>query len=123
MTPNEYQIAAARTLMTNVEQAKKLIDAVENSPRVAQLIVAGQKLSSESGELNDAIVKHTCYGQILDYENIIEECGDLLWYIAMILTCFDSTLEEAMQSNINKLKIRYPEKFTEKDAMERKDKQ
>jgi NTP pyrophosphatase (non-canonical NTP hydrolase) len=80
------------------------------------------KLSSESGELNDALVKHVCYNQPLDIANIQEECGDLLWYIALILTYTGSTMEFCMQDNIDKLKLRYPEKFTEELAKERKDK-
>lgn len=123
MTPNEYQKAALRTVMSNAEQACKIIEALEKSPSISQLIVAGAKLSSESGEVNDAIVKHISYGQPLDYDNIVEECGDLLWYIAIILENCSTTIEDAMIKNIEKLKLRYPtDSFSEKDALERKDK-
>jgi NTP pyrophosphatase (non-canonical NTP hydrolase) len=122
MTPNEYQIQAARTLMSSSEQAEAIIDSIKILPELSQMIVGGAKLCSEAGELNDTIVKHISYGQELDHNNIIEECGDILWYVAMILTACQTTMEEAMHSNIEKLRIRYPEKFTEKDAAERKDK-
>ena len=122
MSPNEYQVAASRTSMSNLEYAEKMLSKIKYLPRLARTITAVLKLNSESGELADNIVKHTAYGQELDTPNIIEECGDLLWYIADILSANRSTMEEAMVANIEKLKIRYPEKFTEHDALERKDK-
>lgn len=122
MTPNEYQLEALRTLMSDDTQATRLAQAIAVCPPLAQMIVAGAKLSSESGELNDAIVKHISYNQALDTENIFEECGDLLWYIADILSALGRTMEDCMQHNIGKLRIRYPEKFTEELAKERLDK-
>lgn len=122
MTPNEYQEASTRTLMSNEEQASKLNRALNLRPELAQIIVAGLKLSSESGEFNDAIVKHICYGQPLDIHNLEEECGDLFWYLSMIITTLGGDIESVMEANVNKLKIRYPERFSEKDAIERKDK-
>lgn len=122
MESSEYSEQAVRTLMSNVAQASRIIDCIEKRPYLAQLIVAGLKLSSESGELNDSIVKHVCYGQPLDVVNIKEECGDLLWYINTILICLQSSFDEVMDDNIKKLSIRYPEKYTDQAALERKDK-
>ena len=122
MTPNQYQLAAKRTFPNTAIQKDRIIEKLRLMPELSQILVAGMKLSSESGELNDALVKHICYNQPLDIENIIEECGDLLWYIALILDHCNIDMEVCMAENIEKLKIRYPEKFTEKDAVERKDK-
>lgn len=123
MTPNEYQELSKRTLMNNSVQALKIIKEIKNLPRLSQIIIAAMKLSSEAGELNDALVKHISYGQPLDEENIIEECGDLLWYITTILTSLNASMELCMVKNIQKLQIRYPEKFTEEHAVKRLDKQ
>lgn len=123
MTPNEYQKLSQRSAADTAEQAHKLINTIEEKPRLARIICAALKLNSESGELADAIVKHICYGQVLDEKNIVEECGDLCWYIQEILECLNENFEDVMVDNVEKLKIRYPEKFTEKDALERKDKQ
>lgn len=122
MTPNEYQKASMRSVMSNAEQAHKIIIELENRPAYSQIIIAALKLNSESGELADTIVKNLSYGKSLDGFNIIEECGDLLWYISLILSSMEVSMEQCMIENINKLKLRYPEKFTEKDALERKDK-
>lgn len=122
MTPNEYQIEAYRTVMPDDKQAYKIIDELKARPAYSQIIVAALKLNSESGELADAIVKNISYGQPLDGLNIIEECGDLLWYIALILSSMNVSMEQCMQENIDKLRIRYPEKFTEEHATKRFDK-
>lgn len=123
MTPNEYQQLAQRTVMSNVDQTNKIITALEELPRLSHVVIAALKLNSESGELSDSIVKHLCYGQKLDIENIEEECGDLLWYIALILEKVNSNMELCMEKNITKLQLRYPEKFTEEHAKIRLDKQ
>jgi len=118
MRPNEYQVACIRT---TIDKYKNL-DLVQP---YADLLHAHLGMSSEVGEIGDCLKKHFIYGQPLDSDNLVEECGDLMWYICLMLStaaCV-STLEECMQKNIDKLKLRYPEKFTEQDALERKDKQ
>lgn len=123
MTPNEYQKLVQRTVMTDVEQEQKIVDAMGNGiPGLSHIVIAALKLNSESGELADALVKHLSYGQSLDRVNIIEECGDLLWYIALILEKLDASMETCMYDNIIKLSKRYPERFTEEHAVKRLDK-
>lgn len=77
-------------------------------------------LSTESNELLDQLIKHVYYGKKLDVVNIKEECGDILWFIAKVCRELDWSFEELMKTNIDKLKIRYPKGFTEKDALNRK---
>jgi NTP pyrophosphatase (non-canonical NTP hydrolase) len=86
---------------------------------VAQLIHAFLGLSSEVGELADALKKHIIYGKALDEINVLEEIGDLSWYNALALTAVKKTMEECLQTNINKLRARYGEKFTQAAALER----
>lgn len=76
-------------------------------------------MSTEVGELTDAYKRYLAYGTELDYLNVQEEIGDLCWYIANFCTFNDFDLEEILRINIEKLKTRYPEKFTQKDAVER----
>jgi NTP pyrophosphatase (non-canonical NTP hydrolase) len=122
MTPNEYQKLAQRTVMPDNVQNGKIHQAIEYNNGLSQIVIAALKLNSESGELSDALVKHLSYGQKLDELNIFEECGDLLWYIAIILEKLNFNMEDCMKSNIKKLKIRYPERFTEERAAKRLDK-
>lgn len=117
MTPNSYQQLASRTVKHNPE---KLAIGVKKD--AADAIHALFGLTSETGELADTIKKHFIYNQPLDTVNLKEECGDLLWYIALLLSACGWTMEDCMKENIEKLKKRYPEKYTDKDALERKDK-
>jgi NTP pyrophosphatase (non-canonical NTP hydrolase) len=48
-----------------------------------------------------------------------EELGDLLWYIALIARSHELTLDDICVANIEKLKARYPNKFTAFDALNR----
>jgi hypothetical protein len=43
-------------------------------------------------------------------EKVLDEGGDLLWYIAKKFRTYGITFEEAMENNIVKLKARYPER-------------
>lgn len=122
MTPNEYQLECERTVMSAEQQMMRMDRLIAKNPKLSHVIVGALKLNSESGELADSIVKHVCYGQPLDELNILEECGDLLWYISLILSNLNFNMEDCMKLNIEKLKKRYPEKFSEFHAKERLDK-
>jgi NTP pyrophosphatase (non-canonical NTP hydrolase) len=117
MTPNEYQQQSNRTCTPDYKSFR-----VSLNPMHQHIIHAHMGISSEAGEIGDCVKKHFIYNQPLDVVNIVEECGDLLWYISLMLSACGSTMEQAMQENISKLRIRYPEKFTEELAKERLDK-
>jgi NTP pyrophosphatase (non-canonical NTP hydrolase) len=88
---------------------------------------------TEAGEMGDTIKRVVIYGAALDEpvekdggktrrENVREEIGDLLWYIAVIANNLGINLDEAAEENIAKLQKRYPEKYSDTDAMARADK-
>jgi len=76
-------------------------------------------VSTEAGELLDALKKALFYGKSIDLVNIKEECGDLLWYISLIIKAVDGDYESIMATNIKKLQTRYPEKFSTEKALNR----
>lgn len=75
--------------------------------------------ASEAGELLDAVKRAAFYGLPLDRTNVIEECGDLLWYVAYALRSVDGTFDEAMQANLRKLAKRYGGQFSAEKAATR----
>ena len=79
-------------------------------------------LAGEMGEVIDIMKKHIYQGKELDITDVIEEVGDVLWYIANFCNVNNITMDECMESNIKKLRKRFPNGFTTKDANERKDK-
>lgn len=76
-------------------------------------------IQTEAAEIADVYKKHIAYGKDLDLVNVKEEIGDILWYIANLCTLKGWDLGEILQSNIDKLEIRYPEKFTNENALNR----
>jgi len=74
---------------------------------------------TEAGELADQIKRHYFYGTELDIPNIEEEIGDTLFYLARLIDLLDLTFEDIMQKNIDKLRARYPDKFSKTKAIVR----
>jgi NTP pyrophosphatase (non-canonical NTP hydrolase) len=91
--------------------------------RDAHLIHMILGISGEAGELLDAIKKSVIYLRPLDIPNIIEELGDLEFYMEGLRERLNITREQVLQDNINKLTIRYGKMYSDKSANERKDKQ
>lgn len=87
-----------------------------------ELIHAILGLASELGELAGTVKKHVIYGQDLDEENLVEEVGDQDWYAALMLTAISEFRSIAMEKNIEKLRKRYPEGYTDLAAIARADK-
>lgn len=77
-----------------------------------RLLHASIGMQTESAEFSDQIKRHVFYGKPLDRVNLKEEIGDLLWYLAIALDTLDSNFEVEMLRVINKLKVRYPDKFS-----------
>lgn len=86
------------------------------------LLHGGIGLATESGELLDSIKRHVFYGTVLDRENLLEECGDILFYLTAVLNYIDVPLGECLLANMAKLRKRYPDGFSERRAVERADK-
>lgn len=89
----------------------------------AHLLHMAVGVAGEAGELLDAVKKAAIYRKPLDKTNVVEELGDLLFYIQGICQGIGVTMEECKEKNIDKLLVRYGEKYSDKAAQERKDKQ
>lgn len=76
-------------------------------------------ISTEAGEILDAVKKSIFYGKPFDLVNLQEEIGDCLWYLAILAKEAGMSFEDIMAQNIAKLKARYPDKFTEERALNR----
>lgn len=88
------------------------------------LLHAAVGISGEAGELLDAIKKHTMYNKAVDIENVIEELGDLEFYMEALRSQLNITREQTLEANIKKLAVRYSSgKYSDQQAQERADKQ
>lgn len=106
MTTQEYQKQAERTL---AKCETSLLDDFH--------MITG--MQTESAEIADVFKKHIAYGKDLDFINIKEEIGDIMWYIANMCNLHGWDLSEIMATNIEKLKARYPDKFSNEHALNR----
>ena len=106
MNINEYQELAMTTLNPELNRKDVLINSVMG-------------LCGESGEAIDIVKKWLAQGHELDKEHLIKELGDIAWYLAEAATALDIPLEQVFQSNIDKLKKRYPEGFEVKRSLGR----
>lgn len=73
--------------------------------------LGGLGLAGESGEVADIIKKHLLHGKPLDREHLVEELGDVAWYLFHTLDTFGITLNEVLDYNVVKLCDRYPEGY------------
>lgn len=80
-------------------------------------------IATEAGELLSAVKKVVIYGQDPNVTNIIEELGDIEFYMEGIRQNLDITRFETLQANIDKLAKRYPNyDYTDNRAKARADK-
>lgn len=79
-------------------------------------------ISGEAGELIDAIKKWVIYNKELDKENVIEELGDLEFYMQGLRTRLGIRREDTLRHVVQKLSKRYEEGYSDKAAQVRADK-
>lgn len=116
MNPETYMKEMLKTEATDAEPIKSRMCDGE----LYRLLHGAMGVSTEAGELLDAVKKHIFYGRDLDNVNLAEELGDLLWYIHEIMDCLHVELSWVMERNIEKLKMRYKnQEFTEENANNR----
>lgn len=108
MTIKEYQTQTGRT-------NAPLTDTYNDLTSIHMLM----GMMTEVGELTDQFKKHLAYGKDIDWVNVKEEIGDLMWYISEFANQHQFDLEEILETNIAKLQKRFPEKFTSEHAIHR----
>jgi phosphoribosyl-ATP pyrophosphohydrolase len=76
-------------------------------------------IATEASELLEAFLNSDRTGEDFDTVNLVEEVSDVMWYQAIILARAGVSFEHAMQVNIDKLRKRFPDGFTEAKANNR----
>lgn len=80
-------------------------------------------ISGEAGELLDGVKKAIIYNKELDVENVIEELGDIEFYMEALRQGLGITREQTLEANIEKLGKRYQNhQYTDQQAHDRNDK-
>jgi NTP pyrophosphatase (non-canonical NTP hydrolase) len=111
MNFNEYQ-----------EKSKRTMPELGNETQIEEAFINYTfGLVGESAEYMDHIKKFIFHGHDFDYNYTKEELGDVLHYLAGLATLSGFGLEEIAQGNIEKLKRRYPNGFSEERSVNRDD--
>jgi len=107
---------------TLFKPGKEILDTL--TPLRCEVLHAAVGVSGESGELLDAIKKWIFYNKTVDRENVVEELGDLEFYMEAIRSKMGINREETLKHNMEKLAERYKKyQYSDQAAIERADKQ
>ncbi len=104
VTSNEsLHYASLISRMNNLE--------LEDDCNVPQLLTAALGLTAESGEFTEVVKKIILQGKPYNEDNVFHmkrELGDICWYIAQACMALDTSFDEIIEMNVDKLKARYP---------------
>ena len=84
---------------------------VTNDADIPRLLTAALGLTAESGEFTEVVKKIILQGKPYNDENkfhMKRELGDICWYLAQACMALDTTFDEIIEMNVEKLKARYP---------------
>ncbi len=98
MNPAQYRAAARSTRNNELTHAEALLNATLGL--------------GEAGELQNIIKKQVFHGHAPVYNDILDEVGDVLYYLDWLLDLHSFTLNDAMHANVSKLAKRYPNGFS-----------
>ena len=102
-SPASKDIAQLMRRITDLE--------VEQDADVPRLLTAALGLTAESGEFTEVVKKIILQGKPYNEENVFHmkrELGDICWYLAQACMALDTTFDEVIEMNVDKLKARYP---------------
>lgn len=106
MELNIYMEKAQRTSNKNLSQKDHLLNGLLG-------------LAGETGECCD-IVKKSLFQDHREYEEkLMDELGDIMWYVAETAAAIGFTLDQVAEHNLQKLRSRYPEGFDPEKSLHR----
>ena len=82
-----------------------------NGAQPERLMTAAVGLCAESGEFTEIVKKIVFQGKAYTEENVFHmkrELGDVCWYLAQACIALDTTFDEVLEMNVDKLVGRYP---------------
>ena len=89
----------------------RIDELVANGADIPHLLTAALGLTAESGEFTEVVKKILLQGKPYNEDNIFHmkrELGDICWYLAQACMALDTTFDEIIEMNVDKLKARYP---------------
>ena len=84
---------------------------VSDDADIPRLLTAALGLTAESGEFTEVVKKIILQGKPYNEDNVFHlkrELGDICWYLAQACMALDTTFDEIIEMNVEKLQSRYP---------------
>ena len=113
---NKYIEFVRQTTSPASSDFNKLIERMkeldEEGVKLTHLLTFALGASAEMGEAVEIIKKCLLQGKPFTDDakvHLLKECSDCFWYFAQLCIAMDTTFEEIMQINYEKLSARYPE--------------
>jgi len=103
-SPASSDLAKLLTRLTELD--------VEADADVPRLMTAAFGISAEAGEFTEVVKKVFLQGKPWNDENAFHlkrELGDIMWYLAQACMALDTSFEEILEMNYEKLSARYPD--------------
>ena len=79
-----------------------------------RILTAALGICAEGGEFTEVIKKCVFQGKPMDDHtkfHLKRELGDIMWYISQACIALDTSIEDILYMNIEKLEARYPDGF------------
>ena len=76
-----------------------------------RLLTASVGMCAEAGEFTEVVKKIVFQGKPVNEENLFHlkrELGDVMWYVAQACIGLNTTIDEIIEMNVDKLESRYP---------------
>jgi len=122
MPIEEYKISEDQRPIYSLEGYQR--DAMRTAGMENQIYRYGNfalGIAGEAGEVADYIKKVLYHGHVMDEEVLCKELGDVLWYVTTLASTAGLTLEEVARKNIEKLRKRYPDGFSQEKSINREE--
>ena len=99
----------------NPEDFSDALDIIEEQGVAPErILTAALGICAEGGEFTEVVKKCIFQGKPMDEHTIFHmkrELGDIMWYISQACIALDTSIEEIIYMNIEKLEARYPDGF------------
>lgn len=123
-----YQEAAQRTECDQIRSEQRMsgsynVGVVGTKALAPQTLIrlnhGAIGIVKEGGEILSILEKTVYYGRDIDPDKVKDELGDVMWYVAEVCNALSLSLQDVLDSNIRKLKARYPDRYTDERAANR----
>ena len=89
----------------------RIVSLDEKNASIERLLTGAVGINSEGGEIMEIVKKLIFQGKKWDKDTIDHlkrELGDVMWYVVQCLIALDTSMDEIVGMNVDKLKARYP---------------